>query len=82
MTIKIIYSIYNTNLQRNVPFTEWFQLDKVADYHRVIPAEDFMEQLAPKYWPTGKRIGWCWQHPNHMTHECGMKKGGLKPKCL
>ena len=47
---------------KNVPFSEWFRLDKFKEYHRSIPAEDFMKHIAPHYWPKGKRIGFCWLH--------------------
>ncbi|XP_033739248.1 uncharacterized protein LOC117326599 [Pecten maximus] len=44
---------------KNVPFNEWFDVTSVGEYHRVITAEDFMEKLAPKYWPQGNRTGYC-----------------------
>ena len=47
---------------KNVPFSDWFRLDKFKEYHKSIPAEDFMKYIAPQYWPKGKRIGFCWLH--------------------
>ena len=55
-------------------FTEWFKLDVVAQYHRVILAEDFMAHLAPKHWPKGQRTGFCWLPPNSKD-KCVMKQG-------
>ena len=55
-------------------FTEWFKQEAVAQYHRVILAEDFMEHLAPKHWPVGHRIGFCWLPPNSDA-KCVMKEG-------
>lgn len=43
-----------------VPFDEYFQVEKLRQYHRVITMEDFMLRLAPKIWPPGKRIAFCY----------------------
>ncbi|KAK2181134.1 hypothetical protein NP493_409g01017 [Ridgeia piscesae] len=59
---------------RNVMFTEWFKQEVVAQYHRVILAEDFMKHLAPKHWPVGHRIGFCWL-PQNSDAKCVMKEG-------
>ena len=37
-----------SSFQRNVPFTEWFQLEPVQSYYKSIPLEVFMERLAPE----------------------------------
>jgi len=42
-----------------VPFTQYFKLEPLLAYHKVIPMEDFMENVAPKIWPAGKRTGNC-----------------------
>ena len=64
--------------QRNVGFDEWFQIEAVQEYHRVMTAESFMKDLASSVWPEGKRIGWCWLPRKTDTNEedyCPMKEG-------
>ena len=60
---------------KSVPFTDWFELETLQEYHRVESANVFMKQLAPTYWPPNKRIGFCWLPPNHTPKICNMKKG-------
>ena len=50
-------------------------METIEEYHRVIEAEDFMEQLAPTHWPPGKRIAMCWQPPKSDEKSCRMKEG-------
>ncbi|XP_062506705.1 GDP-fucose protein O-fucosyltransferase 1-like isoform X1 [Corticium candelabrum] len=57
---------------KNIPFTDWFKLGPIQQYVKAIPAEDFMSQLAPHYWPPGRRTGYCWQYTGK---ECKMKDG-------
>ncbi|KAL5016755.1 hypothetical protein ScPMuIL_006344 [Solemya velum] len=57
---------------KNLEFTEWFQLKPLLEYHRVITAEDFMENLAPTVWPSGNRIGFCY---SRAEGSCDMKNG-------
>ena len=38
-----------------VPFTHYFQLEPLAEYHKVITMEDFMENVAPILWPEDQR---------------------------
>lgn len=45
------------NIQDQIPFKTYFEVDTIAKYHRVIPMETFMKELAPTVWPEGKRIG-------------------------
>ena len=45
---------------KNIPYSDWFQLDSLRQYHRVIDAEEFMHRLAPHVWPPESRIGFCW----------------------
>ncbi|XP_033738885.1 GDP-fucose protein O-fucosyltransferase 1-like [Pecten maximus] len=59
---------------KNVPFNEWFDVTSVGEYHRVITAEDFMEKLAPKYWPQGNRTGYCFGYQGSSV-PCKMKEG-------
>lgn len=64
---------------RNVRFTEVFKFEPLLEYHRVILAEDFMDHLAPTYWPPEKRIGYCVHIPK-SNFECTLKDGfPLKP---
>ena len=51
-----------------------FQFEPLLEYHRVILAEDFMDYLAPTYWPPEKRIGYCVHIPN-SNFECTLKDG-------
>lgn len=60
--------------QKNIEFDEWFKLDAVAQYHRVILAKDFMANFAEKIWPPSKRYGFCYQLPN-AKEPCQMKIG-------
>lgn len=62
-------------LQRNVPFTEWFQLAPVQSYHKSLPLEDFLAQLAPERWPPGKRTGYCYRAYKSNIDDCEMKSG-------
>ncbi len=54
---------------KNVPYSEWFKLEKLKEFHRVIAAEDFMKYIAPQIWPKGKRNGFCW-----LPSSSGMNK--------
>lgn len=64
---------------KNIPFSEFFQVEPLQFYHRVILAEDFMKHLAPSHWPEGKRRGYCWLPPG-STAKCVMKEGNpFKP---
>ncbi|KAK7100919.1 GDP-fucose protein O-fucosyltransferase 1-like [Littorina saxatilis] len=62
---------------KNVPFDEWFRVEAVQLYYRVITAENFMRDLAPTVWPEGSRIGWCWLQKTKDDGEsyCPMKEG-------
>jgi len=55
---------------KNVPYNEWFKLEKLNEFHRSISAEDFMEHIAPLHWPEPERRGFCWG-----TNECVMEFG-------
>lgn len=57
---------------KNIPFNEWFKVEPLEEYHRVILAEDFMAELASEHWPVGKRTGFCYA-PRGGT--CEMKNG-------
>ena len=69
--------LYLFHLQKNVPFSDFFQVEPLQTYHRVILAEDFMKHLAPTHWPKGTRRGYCWLPPR-SDRKCIMKvKRGL-----
>ena len=55
---------------KNVPYKEWFKLEKLNEFHRSISAEEFMLHIAPKHWPEDKRYGFCWG-----DMKCNMKYG-------
>ncbi|XP_002730367.1 GDP-fucose protein O-fucosyltransferase 1-like [Saccoglossus kowalevskii] len=44
---------------RNVPYSDFFKLEELEKYHKVILMEDFIQYLAPKHWSPGKRHGYC-----------------------
>lgn len=54
--LSIDCSVYCT-LQERVPFTDYFDLSVMQSYHKAIPMEQFMEELAPLVWPPGRRAG-------------------------
>lgn len=62
---------------KNVPYSDWFKLDKMNEFHRSISAEDFMLYLAPTVWPREKRHGFCWLPPSSQSsnQDCQMKYG-------
>ncbi|XP_068677897.1 GDP-fucose protein O-fucosyltransferase 1-like isoform X2 [Montipora foliosa] len=64
---------------KNIPFSDFFQVEPLRSYHQVILAEDFMKHLAPSHWPKGKRHGYCWLPPGSGA-QCRMKDGNpFKP---
>ncbi|XP_033643156.1 GDP-fucose protein O-fucosyltransferase 1-like [Asterias rubens] len=56
-----------------IPFDTYFQVEPLAEYHRVITMEVFMKNLAPKVWPIGKRKGFCYTY--RQDSSCMMKEG-------
>ena len=71
-------------LQDAESFTKYIQLAPLEEFHRVIPAEDFMEQIAPEHWPQEQRIGFCWSGKRSqigVPNDCGMKRGQSKWLC-
>ncbi|XP_065904125.1 GDP-fucose protein O-fucosyltransferase 1-like isoform X1 [Dysidea avara] len=58
----------------NIPFTEWFQLEPIADYHKTVTMEQFMGQLAEDHWPPHQRRGYC-KVAISEEKGCAMKEG-------
>ena len=59
-----------------VPFDSYFNLTKVAEFHRVVTMEYFFEHLAEKIWPPGERISFCYgERRGPLDQSCNAKDG-------
>ncbi|GAB1600842.1 GDP-fucose protein O-fucosyltransferase 1-like [Argonauta hians] len=70
----VTYRVHAFGSER-VSFSNYFQVDPLKQYHRVITMESFMEELAPKIWPPSTRIVFCFQAVPPGNDSCNAKRG-------
>ena len=73
---------FTSSEYRKINWNEWFQVKPLRQYHRVILADSFMKLVAPRVWPVGRRVGFCYTHPSEEGKQsnddiqCDMEVGG------
>lgn len=57
-----------------VPFDNYFRVDKLQEFHDVITMEIFMKTIGPEIWPKEKRISFCYTNRGD-SDGCNAKEG-------
>nr|CAG4643796.1 EOG090X02RM [Lepidurus arcticus] len=58
-----------------IPFTTYFRLEPLQKFHKVIPMEDFMKEIASTVWPPEKRTAFCYMTRGKSNADCNAKEG-------
>lgn len=53
-----------------VPFDEYFSVEPLRIYHKVILMQEFMNEIAPYEWPPDKRISFCYITRGNLFYYC------------
>jgi peptide-O-fucosyltransferase len=58
-----------------VPFDTYFSVEAINKFTRAVTMENFMKELAPKVWPVGKRVAFCYMTRDPEFKTCNAKEG-------